>query len=192
MNFARECRSLIIAKQADPSVPADIRDALALILKHATITVSNKMTKAAGIAEWILLRSTHQAILDTLTLKLSNPLMARVSQEERENTYSHEVAHLVQAIQQGTSDHGLRWQSIHRAIGGDGKQYHHISRDGLEKTVSRYEWVRRATGQVYIVKRGQHAALVRSAGYHGAYEFRAEIRVKGKELVARHDAQRAG
>lgn len=148
------------------------------------------MTRTAGTVECTLVN--RLVYLPSLTLKLSIPLLARCTSEEQDMVMLHEIAHLIDFVMRHKSDHSYLWQSVYRAIGGDGKQYHQISREGLEKTVRRFVWGRVSTGKVYIVKRGQHAKLVRSAGYSGTYEFLAEICVKGKELVERHDAQRAG
>lgn len=58
----------------------------------------------------------------TQEIRLSKQIWPRLSREQRENTLSHELAHLVAEGSRPGSHHDCYWSAIHRALGGDGRR----------------------------------------------------------------------
>jgi len=185
MNLVRLATDFINDKIMDDRVPADIRETLQEVITRIPIKASNRLTRAAGHVKWS--RNCADGALANIVLQLSIPLLSRVSEEEAINVCAHEVAHAVQLLQQGTSDHGARWKAIHRALGGDAKVYHNIDRTGLHKTVKRWEYIHKPTGTLcrFTKKNHQRAMFLHD------YEFKAEVHYKGNQEVARYEAQYA-
>jgi len=193
MNYRQAVMSAINTALNEEELPTDYRNALHVVQDNITIKMSAKMTRAAGSAgcQVIVNRATRQRVVDprTLVLKLSTPLMARADDAVRMETITHEIAHLVDFVLRGKSDHGYEWARIHRALGGSASRYHTIDRTGLEKTITRYEYLDTVTGKICNFTKGNHQKVMR----YGAtrYRFIAEVKRRGKEIVARHEAQYA-
>jgi predicted SprT family Zn-dependent metalloprotease len=165
----------------------DIKRAAELVEHNVKISVSNKMTKVAGEAG--IIKYNGLVIPSTMTMKLSIPLLDRCDEEQQDMIMLHEIAHLLDFMLRGTSDHDYKWKALCLAIGGDGKTFHSINREGLERVVSRFVWRNKQTGKDVMVKVGTHKRLTGS--FYCGYEFIKEIKYKGREIVAVYPAQMA-
>ncbi len=101
---------------------ADKHPKYAIHLQQTAIEVSGRMTLAAGTAH------TSKNLI-----KLSLPYFADDSNFDKflANVVTHEAAHLIahtlaKAAGRRIKSHGWEWQSIHRALGGDGKRCHSL------------------------------------------------------------------
>lgn len=109
-------------------VPVEPRLALAVktVRSNYRIQFNRRFTRRMGDAAPAKFR-----------LRFSAPLWPRATDEERHNTVTHELAHLVaEQLRPGTG-HGLLWRRIHRAMGGDGERCHAIDRTGLARHMPR-------------------------------------------------------
>ena len=186
MTYHRRVHAMIDAAIADPSMDTEMRQALRVVKNNVTIKMSKRMTKAAGQASVRILALSGKAIPETLTLKLSTPIMERASKEEQDDTISHEVAHLVDYVMRGKSDHSYIWRKVHMALGGSGKTYHNINVKGLGRTVKRYEYKDLETGRVVTMTKGNHEKVMRFGLTR--YHFLAMLEFKGGELQKRTEA----
>lgn len=185
MNLERLAIDFINDKIMDYDVPANIRETLQQVITCIPIKASNRLTRAAGQVKWSRVRMTGH--ITDITMQLSIPLLSRVTHEERINTIAHEVAHCVQLLQTGNSDHGIRWQAIHRALGGTGARCHSIDREGLHRLTKRWEYIHKPSGRLCRFTKKHH----QRAMFHPDYQYKAEVHYKGKVEVARHEAQYA-
>jgi predicted SprT family Zn-dependent metalloprotease len=60
-----------------------------------------------------------------LRISLSRPLNRYNSPESMRNTILHEIAHAMDFLERGTTDHGPKWQRIALSIGCDAKRGKH-------------------------------------------------------------------
>jgi predicted SprT family Zn-dependent metalloprotease len=104
--------------------------------EETEVSMSARMTRAAGNAKWIANRLL--GTVSDLRIALSTKIFARISEEEKFQTVSHEFAHIVDACLRGTSDHGTTWRRIHRAMGGNGERCHTFDTKGLRKPLTRW------------------------------------------------------
>jgi predicted SprT family Zn-dependent metalloprotease len=160
-------------------------DELKIVKENVTVSDSNRMTRAAGLAR--IGRFNGQVRLNTMELKLSVKLMERCSDEEKRETIIHELAHLVDFVIRGSSNHDHNWKAISIALGSTGNRCHNIDRSGLKRQnkVTRWELLDRSTGRIIIVsKKSKQRAMTMSR-----YELRARLVMRGKEVIERHPAQ---
>lgn len=115
-----------------------------LLMTKLTITFSDRMRTKAGACRW---RHLNGKVV-TIGIQLSTLFLSRVTSEKQFQLISHEFAHAYEAIQTGgVSTHGPLWQSIHRAMGGNARQYH--TEKMPHNKVKRNTLVNVLTGQVY-------------------------------------------
>lgn len=75
--------------------------------------------------------------LGLYTVRLSVPLFMRATEEDRENTIIHEVAHIITFIlYPKATPHGREWQMVHRKLGKEPSRCHTIDRTGLSRKVA--------------------------------------------------------
>ena len=188
MSFQSRVFAAINLAINNESFPQDLMKALKVVKNNVIVKVSNRMTRCAGSASVRLVAG--KIVNNTLTIKLSSLLMCRGSHEEQENIILHELAHLVDYVMRNKSDHSLLWRRIHVALGGTGHQYHTIDRTGLHKTIKRYEYLDTRTGKVQLFTSANHCKIMRF-DRDGVYKYLAEVKLKGKEVVSRYEAQYA-
>lgn len=79
--------------------------------------------RSAGKAEWRLWKGEY----DSGTVRINIGLMV-MNPKNWEHvllvTIPHEIAHIIDAAQRGTSDHSDHWRKIDLSLGGTGKQFH--------------------------------------------------------------------
>ena len=188
MNYRARVHAALDRALSDDSLHSSVAEALRAVKANVKVEMSNRMTRAAGKASVEMMFG--KIIPSTLTLKLSVPLMGRATEEEREETITHEIAHLVDYVLRGKSDHGPIWKRIHRALGGTGARCHNIDRTGLKRAVTRHEYKDHRTGRVVLFTNGNHQKVMRYGLTH-RYEYLATVKMRGKEVVSRVEAQRA-
>lgn len=183
MNLVTLAKDLIKSKINDTSIPADIRDTLEKVLSEVKFEASKRLTRAAGSCHWIRqnISSIGHVVISDIVIKLSIPLLERGGYEITVNTILHEVAHAVQVIQQKTSDHGPRWQHIHKALGGTAERLHNIDREGLHRTITRYEYRDLHTDRVVTFTKANHQKVMLYGSYR--YRYIATLKIKGKNVV---------
>jgi SprT protein len=102
---------------------------------------SNRMTSSMGIA-------AYNARKDEFTIKLSGPLFARATDEQKRQTVIHEACHIIEAylgrydgwdgrVRYAKMTHGPGWAKCMRAADCDAERYHQVNNAGLTK---RYEY----------------------------------------------------
>jgi predicted SprT family Zn-dependent metalloprotease len=173
-----------IRDATDPALTAALRVAQ----RNLKVNMSARMTRSAGLAKCRRIRQYGGAMKvdpSSLAISLSTPLFARADHATNINTITHELAHIVDYVMRGTSDHGHRWQAIHRALGGTGEQYHQIDTTGLGRALTRYEYEDKHTGRTLRFTKGNHLKAMR---YPQRYKYLAMIKIKEGEVISRSPA----
>jgi hypothetical protein len=111
---------------------------------HTEIAMSSRMTRAAGNARYRRVPLGTNTCLSFgvvkvkgLKITLSTPLFGRIDDAEKFNTVSHEFAHIVDAVLNGSTNHGPRWKRLHRLMGGTGERCHNYDTSGLGRKKTR-------------------------------------------------------
>lgn len=103
------------------------------IKDHVPITFNHRLTRCMGRAHFNRFKREAR-------IELSSPLWDRADSKEQENTIIHETAHIIEYLMYGNSDHGVRWQEIHKKIGGTPSRCHNVDRTGLRRQVERLQF----------------------------------------------------
>lgn len=182
MTYAQQTMDLIKSKKNDESIDKGIRIALGVVEEHLTVVVSGRMTRAAGKASCKLKNYSYgrEAILSSLKITYSRELMARDTEEGRIDTITHELAHIIEYVIRGDSDHGYNWQRIHRALGGSAKRTHNIDRTGLHREVKRFFMRDTKTGREMNLTHGNYKKALSWGSRYKLLEIRF---YKGNELT---------
>jgi hypothetical protein len=124
----------------------------AMKAKEVHWEMSNRMRISAGLARARIVNRADKTF-EVLNCKVqfSSALFARMTDEEKFNTVSHEFAHVVEYYARGTSDHGMLFQQIHRQMGGSGNRCHKIDTTGLRNNRKRVKLFDRGTNKEYIL-----------------------------------------
>ena len=110
--------------------------------KDLVVEDSGRHKRAAGVAR-VMIRSFNNYRFERVTeisdpcIMLSKAIMERSSEEEKYQTVSHELAHIIDFYFRGKSNHDQIWRKIHSYMGGDGKRTHDIDISDLRKKVMR-------------------------------------------------------
>ena len=111
--------------------------------KDLVVEDSGRLKRAAGVAK-VMVKSFNNHRFERVTevsdpcIMLSKAIMERSSEEEKYQTVSHELAHIVDFyFRNGKSKHDQIWRKIHSYMGGDGKRTHDIDITDLRKKVMR-------------------------------------------------------
>lgn len=184
--YHSQVHNIINQKIENESIPEQYRYALITISENLTIKDSNKMTSACGQASCKCLSSIRSSIrrLDhnTLTLKLSIPLMSKATEEERHNTITHELAHLIDYVIRDGSSHDHAWKHIHQSLGGNGRRCHQIDNSEFARTITRFKIQDSVTGREIIVTAGNWK---KAQSWGPRYRLLEKIQYKGKNVVHR-------
>lgn len=92
---------------------------------------SNRMTRAAGYAQW-------DKYIRRGLIKLSLPLFERATPEKCRNTVIHEICHIIEGLNGRKLSHDWYWRNMMIKCGEVPKRCHNINRDGLKRQTSRY------------------------------------------------------
>lgn len=115
-----------------------------LLMEKLKITFNDRLRTKAGYCRWTHINGDILAI----GIELSTLFLSRVTSEKQYELISHEFAHAYEAIQTGGfSSHGIRWQSIHRAMGGSAAMFH--TEDVPRNKVKRHTVLNVQTGKVF-------------------------------------------
>lgn len=106
------------------------------------VSINPRMKSAAG-------RAIKTRIGGSLEIELNPKLFNRCSFEERYETVSHEMAHIVDFAIRGRSNHDLHWKQLHMFLGGKAARCHRINMKGIGgrdwlvicKTTGKQWWV---------------------------------------------------
>jgi predicted SprT family Zn-dependent metalloprotease len=139
-------------------------DALAIQRLRATpFTINYRMRTKGGCCKYRRQAYTKQAY--DISIEIGHDFCMRATQEEVQNTVSHELAHAYQVLLTNDTDHGWMWQSIHRAMGGTAERCHQVevqknrvlrhkivdTRNGKTYTISTRKW-----NQIRYIAEGNH------------------------------------
>jgi len=92
-------------------------------------------------------RKLGDAMGTTGRMRFSVPLWPRATEQEREETVLHELAHILVFAQCGVirqgfgrqrESHGPNWKAMMRALGANPQRCHTVDRTGLKRTQERY------------------------------------------------------
>lgn len=83
------------------------------------VSFNSRLRTKAGVCKFSRIGKT----LVSVSIELSLDYISKVSIEQINDTITHELAHAIQAMDCGDSNHGIIWASIHRSMGGSGKQF---------------------------------------------------------------------
>lgn len=164
MSFASQTHATI-ARLLETDMDQSIKKFLEIVAMNVKIVESNRMTKAAGQAKAMIYRNTRQVVLESLTLSLSTKLLSRATKEEVNETILHELAHLIDYVIRGTSNHDAHWLFIVKALGGKGHTYHKINTSGLGRKVTRYIYENNEGKRFSLKKSGHYKAMRIPHGY---------------------------
>ena len=115
-----------------------------LLMAKLTIELNDRMRTRGGSCRWTHLNGT----VLTVGIRLCSVFFERATAEQQYNTISHEFAHAYELILTGgETSHGARWQSIHRAMGGNAERCHTV--EMVRNKVKRHTLVNVLTGQIY-------------------------------------------
>lgn len=162
--------------QSDISV--DIKKSAEIAFDNCKVSDSNRMTTAAGQCNWAVAKSYGNVVIVDLGIKFSDKLMARQDETGRYNTASHEFAHAVELIHTGSSDHGILWKRIHRAMGGNSKRCHTIDNRDLRRT--RVRWRISIDGHPFTVTTQKKNKYSQGVYYSRSTRMPAVVKVLAK------------
>lgn len=186
--YHSQVHNIINEKIEDDSIPELYRYALITISENLTIKDSNKMTSAAGKASGhrVIRRDggKFKHVIDpkSLTLTLSNPLMSNATEDQRHNTITHELAHLIDYVIRDGSSHDYAWKCIHQSLGGNGHRCHQIDNSEFARTITRFKIQDSTNGRVLVVTAGNWK---KAQSWGTRYRLLEKIQYKGKNVVHR-------
>lgn len=118
---------------------SELREILDFCLAKADITYvpdlsfewSNRMTRCAGTAQW----NKH---IRCGVIKLSIPLFARTTPENRRHIVIHEICHIIEGLNGRKLSHDWYWRMMMLRCGETPKRCHSIDRTGIRRQTVRY------------------------------------------------------
>jgi hypothetical protein len=129
-------------------------DALDYVMKTAEVCINGRYIRKAGVAEYKINKFNGQ--IHYIRMAFAEKIFNKFTAEQRQDTVSHEMAHLVEAVVHFTSDHGVRWQHIHRALGGTAQQFCKVDNgDDLFNRVKRIKMLDTLNNKEYLVTTGK-------------------------------------
>lgn len=100
------------------------------LTQRVDVELNHRFTRKMGQAVSSRLRNINK-------VRFSIPLFLRTTEEDRENTIIHEVAHIITFIlYPKATPHGWEWQKVHRQLGKEPARCHNVDRTGLARKVS--------------------------------------------------------
>ena len=156
--------------------------------KDLVVEDSGKMKRAAGYAR-VYIKSFNNHRFERKTeiseprIMLSKEIMARMTDEQKFQTVSHELAHIFDFYLRGKSNHDSVWNKIHSYMGGDGKRFHYVDVSDLRKKVLRVVLKRMSDGETFKYTKKQFEKLVTMNLIGVKYQLEDFLWVKGKTVV---------
>jgi len=154
--------------------------ALDRVLTEAKVEMNSRFRAKAGCAKYTRIHSNKTVI--NMEMMFSEPIFARISDEEKQDTISHEMAHLIEVLVYFDSGHTSRWQRIHYALGGSGKRcMEGVDTTGLRNQVKRVKIIDSMNSKEYQVTPNKYKKLV--ACYPYRFKMVATCIYEGPRLV---------
>lgn len=101
---------------------------LAERLRGIFVTLNTRTRTVGGSCNYTYNRYTGHAL--SFKIEFGMHYLERATLEEVRNTVAHEYAHAYHVMRVGVvkreSKHDYMWKSIHRAMGGNGEQFHQV------------------------------------------------------------------
>lgn len=139
------------------------------LANKAQIEWSNRMTSAMGIAYWM-----------RNLIKLSIPIFALATEEQKEQTVVHEVCHLIARFKNPTcKSHGREWKTAMRKAGYVPERCHYVDCTSLKRTHkrTRYHYACVSCGKEYVVSAIKHSRLQKDKEYYVCGRCHSSIRL---------------
>ena len=169
-NASRSLYSPLVKRIYAAFMKSEASDSLKAAAKRAwkdlIVEDSGRHKHAAGVAK-VMIKSFNNHRFERVTevsdpcIMLSKAIMERSSEEEKFQTVSHELAHIVDFyFRNGKSKHDQIWRKIHSYMGGDGKRCHTIDISDLRKKVMRVVIERKHDGLKRVITRKHFEKMV--------------------------------
>lgn len=114
-------------------------------LRNVPLTINYRTRTRGGSCKWNRLPYTRHAT--NVRVEIGHHFATRAPIKELENCVTHELAHAFHVLMTHDSDHGVMWQAIHRAMGGNAERCHSV--DVKKNRVQRHIVKDLSTGRIY-------------------------------------------
>ncbi len=148
-------------------------------LRSVPFTINYRMRTKGGVCKYI--RAPYTKLISHIVVEINHDYCLRATEEEVQNTVSHELAHAYQLLITNDTDHGWMWQSIHRAMGGTAERCHTV--EVQKNRVHRHKIVDARNGKTYTVStRRWNQIRYLAEGNHLRFTLQ-ESYIKGQQPV---------
>lgn len=147
-------------------------------LRAVPFTINYRMRTKGGHCKYI--RAAYTKLVSNIVIEINHDYCLRATEEEVQNTVSHELAHAYQLLISGDTDHGWMWKSIHRAMGGTAERCHNV--EVQKNRVQRHKIVCALTGKPYTVTTRKWNAIKDMKMWDGRPRFtRQQSYIRGQQ-----------